>query len=336
MLKNCLQFLLIIFLFGCGNSTSNKEIDMNSLSMKLVKQVDGKVLYREEPFSGKLVKYDSFGNIKFSSLYVNGLKEGKTIYLNEGKITIEVVFDSGMRVGKYLEFYPNQDTMRVGFYSKGKKDSTWTRYFEDGQIESIIRYTNDSMNGKFIIYHQNGHIKTEGEHLDGKEHGRWDFYDSLGRWTNGGNYDNGVIITRITEDPPRAIHKKGSAILSDTFDNGQIKHTYPRKNEKPHGDWIWHYENGQVRKIVHFENGKAQGKVERFYEDGSLKNFETRIDGTRVGETKSFYTSGKLESQGQYEPNGKKDGTWLFYSETGDLVKKIEYRKGKLIKEDVF
>ena len=191
------------------------------------------------------------------------------------------------------------------------------------------------MHGKFVFFHENGQIEMEGEYLNGAEHGRWDFYNTLGRWIQGGNYNKGRIITRITEDPI-GIKKPDSSNRTTSFANGQIKSTSPKKNGKPHGDWIGYYENGQIRRITHFEDGKAQGKVELFYEDGSLKKFDTRLNGKRVGETKSFYKSGQLDYQGQYDSYSEKDGTWLYYSDSGDLARQIDYLRGKLINVVVF
>ncbi len=49
------------------------------------------------------------------------------------------------------------------------------------------------------------------------------------------------------------------------------------------------------------------------------------------GERLFYYSNGVIKDKGFYS-NGKLDGVWMFYDKYGKLDKKIEYKKGKIIK----
>lgn len=296
--------LLAVTILGCNESNkSDKDAYVDSSSHYTV--VDGKLFQGGKPFTGELVKHYKNGSLKYKISYLNG-----------------------QRNGSFQEFYENQAPLRTGHFRRDKRDSIWTRYYANGNLESVVGYKGDSMNGACTSYYENGKLETKGEYRRGKQHGRWDFYDSVGRWVNGGEFEHGKPIFRITEDPTqdKEINARG------IYPNGQLKALSPRKEGKPHGDWIGYYENGQVRRKVHFENGVAQGKVEYFYENGSMKSFHHRVDGKRDGESKTYYENGKLASEGQYI-NGVKDGIWLTYSIDGQVSKREKYADGKVIKE---
>jgi antitoxin component YwqK of YwqJK toxin-antitoxin module len=53
--------------------------------------------------------------------------------------------------------------------------------------------------------------------------------------------------------------------------------------------------------------------------------------GEKQGQFKTFYNSGQVMISGQYI-SGHQDGTWIYYTEKGEISKREFYNKGTLLK----
>ena len=74
-------------------------------------------------------------------------------------------------------------------------------------------------------------------------------------------------------------------------------------NGKPEGEWKLYYDNGQLRMIAGLKAGKLDGEV------------------------KTYSYQGILRSEGRYR-NDRKEGTWVFFDDSGVEVKRKNYRAG--------
>jgi len=80
---------------------------------------------------------------------------------------------------------------------------------------------------------------------------------------------------------------------------------------------------------VELEDLGAKSQTENF-DDGTAK-YEVDIkDGLKHGNYFEYHPSGELKVKGKYK-NDQKDGTWKYYNEDGDLVKRERWKKGELV-----
>jgi len=81
---------------------------------------------------------------------------------------------------------------------------------------------------------------------------------------------------------------------------------YIYENEKK-DEWTYYHENGKVAKSVNYREGKLFQGMQEFYE------------------------SGKLKIKGEYDEDGYRTGSWIYYSEEEQVKEKGKYYKGQKI-----
>ncbi len=92
-------------------------------------------------------------------------------------------------------------------------------------------------------------------------------------------------------------------------------------------------EKGGVKKEIHFfENGKTQieggydklgkrhGTWTSYYEDGAVWSYGKYKNGIQEGENKVYYPNGQVRYGGKWK-NDKQMGDWVFYDESGAIIK---------------
>ena len=69
--------------------------------------------------------------------------------------------------------------MMEGNFIDGKEDGKWTRWYENGQIESEGNYKDGKKDGKWTWWHENGQKWSETNYKDGKQEGQEDCTDGI-------------------------------------------------------------------------------------------------------------------------------------------------------------
>ncbi len=155
-------------------------------------------------------------------------------------------------------------------------------------------------------------------------------------------------------------HKK----VIDTYSNGKVKeeHVYPDKNDKLKYTINEYFENGQIAftgkvdnnkftdlKLNYYENGVLKqvdsiinpcdldfcccdGKVLKYYSNGKLDQTFENKNGVANGDVTLYSndSSGKISSVYNYK-DGKRNGIFKTYYETGKLYKTGTYKNDTLI-----
>jgi antitoxin component YwqK of YwqJK toxin-antitoxin module len=80
---------------------------------------------------------------------------------------------------------------------------------------------------------------------------------------------------------------------------------------------------------------KRPGWTCAFFKSGSPQSLAQIKNGTRVGYEVSFHINGQMESEGFYQKD-KKKGDWLFWNNTGVLIKKINFWNNLVMNEEIF
>ena len=82
------------------------------------------------------------------------------------------------------EYWPNNNKKSEGKRVNGKEDSTWTFWFEKGNISAVINYKEGQIDGKFIYYQSNGAKQQRGTQKDGLYHDSLITYHPNGKMKN--------------------------------------------------------------------------------------------------------------------------------------------------------
>jgi antitoxin component YwqK of YwqJK toxin-antitoxin module len=86
----------------------------------------------------------------------------------------------------------------------------------------------------------------------------------------------------------------------------------------------------------HFANDKPYGVFKNYYDQGdSLESLRVYADDGKTAYTHMFYTTGALQAEGKYVGK-KKDSIWKFYNDLQQMVRKDQYKNGRLDGKSVF
>jgi len=122
-------------------------------------------------------------------------KEKVVVYHDNRQVKSEgMKLNNGERVGKWVYFYKNGNTLKTESYYKGK------------------------LNGFFYSYHQNGKKSVMGEYKNGVKVGNWFVNNEEGEWIIWKNYSkdgklDGDLLFR---------NEKGELELHQTYSNGEL------------------------------------------------------------------------------------------------------------------
>ena len=123
-----------------------------------------KEIFRRGKENGPSFEYDSLGNIIATGEYINGLKDGvwiyqigdhkeegkyidnlkqgewTYIYTNNNQLAFEGDYKNGFEDGKHTYYYLNGQIKEQGKYSLGKKEGTWKKYDDEGNLKITLTY----------------------------------------------------------------------------------------------------------------------------------------------------------------------------------------------------
>lgn len=110
--------------------------------------------------------YEKFTNVPFTGEIDEGLFRGN--------------FINGKREKTWFKYYENGQLNYKGDYKNGKQEGTWVDYSEHGQIKYKIDYKNGKKEGPSVFYRDDGQLRAKGDFRDNKKEGTWVFYKDDG------------------------------------------------------------------------------------------------------------------------------------------------------------
>lgn len=273
--------------------------------------------------------YDPKGNITQKIGYTEGKKNGlRSIYSENGNVLIEEYFRNDVLVGTTKKYHPSgklMETVPLDTLGKGKEHGLGYEYDEeDGRIISVIEY-------------RNGYVASR-ERINRKDkfnqkQGLWkEFYGSMalrqeGRYKN--DKKNGYFKT-YAED--------GNLIETLKYEDGIL---IPDPIELSKLDIKREYHpNAQVKSVGSYNKGVKEGVHREFTLTGEVSGAKiysggkvigegiVDAEGRRQGPWKEYYETGELRSEGGYK-DGAREGDWVFYYQNGKEEQRGTYHKGK-------
>lgn len=232
------------------------------------------------------------------------------------------VASNNLRQGLWKFFNPKTNTLLAeGNFEAGKREGTWTKYYQNGKKAETAEYRDDKLFGLAQYFDTEGALKKQMVYQDSVLVGKYTEYF--------GRAGNPSII-----DPKQIL-------VEGQFENG-----------KRSGEWVTFYELGKYAIREFYVNGLREGPYLEYAPDGSLMAEATYLKGQLNGEYKSYlysfiqevgeYKNGEkigewkryfpetkiLEAEEFYDQNGNKNGDWKYYYESGRLARIEKYKNG--------
>ncbi len=105
-----------------------------------------------------------------------------------------------------------------------------------------------------------------------------------------------------------------------------------RRDDQGRRQGLWQkiYPDGHIRYVGHFWDDKPTGVFKNYYDEGdSLEAIRIYSDDGQSAYAHLFYFTGALMAEGKYVGE-KEDSIWKFYNDIQQLVRKSQYKDGKL------
>lgn len=251
---------------------------------------------------GPTTVYYPTGEVKRNVIFVNGLEDGiAREYSIDGNIitmieyrrgfivdreNINRVDKNGLKQGRWKYFYDNGLVKLEGIYRDDKRNGYFKEYDEKGMLTDIAKYVNDERQEEApelvkldvkTDYYPNGRVKTVASYKGDVLEGIRRDYDTTGRVISSFTYDEGVVVAE--------------GIIDDA--------------------------------------GIKDGPWKEFYADGQLRAEGLYVAGNRIGKWRFYHPDGSLEQEGNYNNQGNAEGLWKWYFANGNVLREEAYRNGK-------
>ncbi len=306
------------------------------------------VTFKNGKIEGSYISYDFVGNKMSEANYKAGKVDGKySSYFQDGKIEEENFYKNGLRNGKWLTYNKKGEVLRTEVYKNDKKEGEWTRTLRN-PIENTISIVKESYkdnkpvgkweerltDGKLKweqtyssptdyvkkYFYPNGKLKEERRVKDRKKNGFSKFYTP-----------EEILLNKINYNEDHIVYKEAY------FENGILESKTNYKYGSINGLFEEYTEEGV--KII-------EGNYKDTYKDGLWKRYDKKkgrlsseitYKNDKENGIAKFYDiqSKRMNLEGHYL-SGKQHGLWKHYDPAGELVKEVEYNKGKKISEKTF
>ena len=195
---------------------------------------------------------------------------------------------NGLKQGYWITYYESGSTKYEGTFKNDKPIGTFTRYYPNRNVQSIMEFEEDGKTAFAKIFYNNGELAAEGSYNNRLKQGEWKYYSFYDRTlTHSENYEKG--------------QKHGVSTVY--YPNGKVSQTILFKNDEKDGVWAQYFETGRLYLKGMFREGKLNG--------GYIQ----------------YHPNGITHIQGIYADD-KRDGEWVLYDEKGEQVVKFDYVMG--------
>ena len=311
---------------------------------------------------GKWLFWDKNGILKEEVKYKEGKRDGLTIYFsNTGKESAKIIYKNDKPWdGEWGTWYFDGSLKESGIYENGVKEGSWKGWFKNGQKKYVLQYQDDLKHGLYTEWGEFGRLTkdieydngiplseylvtydgegyTEINRRNGELSGSWIKWYSNGKkceegvykygkkgglWTGWFKNENKKYQTKYIDGEIDGLYtefdNKGRLIKNINYDNGKILSEYHMLRDN----------SGSIE--FHKKDGVLDGKWTRWYINGNIAEKGNYKNGNGLWE--GWYVSNAKQFNCEYE-NGDKVGTFQEWDVRGELIKKIDYNRGKRIRE---
>lgn len=175
---------------------------------------------------------------ELNKLNKKGNKQGvwKENFDNQPNIDYALItYDNGEKNGELKSFYKNGNIATYLIYKNGKIDGILKNFYPNGELKYSVNYNMGLKDGIQKEFSKEGLLKAEKKYCNGTV---CDYYKLY--------YNNGNLYISVEID----YNKKGDKIekWEVFYENGKLKATGVKKNEKKTGTWEKFTEQGDLIK----------------------------------------------------------------------------------------
>ncbi|MDR1878243.1 MAG: hypothetical protein LBQ64_01610 [Bacteroidales bacterium] len=268
--------------------------------------------------------YTVQGTVQSEISYRAGLRHGlNRIYTNEAIEEYNYEDDTIKGVAQWLSY--SGHVIRTLPYENGKENGLAKLYDTLGNITGTILYQDGYMVKREYIN------RTD---RNGMKQGSWKFF-----WENGNLMLEGYYQNNTKNGFFKYYDVNGSFLKIEKWENDIL--IEDAKETKHLERQVDYHPNGQIRTIAYFYKGTPDGIRREYSPEGAvIKSYMFRDgilmgegivddDGKKQGEWKEFYETGELRATGKYI-DSKPFGKWKYYFENGKIEITGNYtRKGQ-------
>ena len=126
-------------------------------------------------------------------------------------------------------------------------------------------------------------------------------------------------------------YKNNKMIVEQQVEGNQVKIVYLFNDTNSMSGKSETYINGKLFTIIQMKNFLPEGEAKMFYPSGKLLSVSIFKNGKMNGVIKMYYENGKIGAVYNIKDNIQ-DGEAIEYDEDGNVIKKVLYKNGEIIK----
>ncbi len=196
--------------------------------------------------------------------------------------------------GKKQGYWKKKDDKNHLLYEGNFKDDQpvgkFKYYYPNDSVRAILSFKNDGKTAYARLFHMNGKRMAEGKYVNKEQK------DSV--WTY---YD-----------------ELGTLLSKETFKSG-----------KKNGPSYVYLPDGDVSEIRNFVEDVQDGAFIEYFTAKQMKSKAIYVKGVIEGRVAYYYPNGVEVAAGFYK-NGKKNGPWIYKTQSGKISERELYKNGEL------
>ena len=202
--------------------------------------------------------------------------------------------------------------------SNGKKHGYWKKYDLD-TLRYEGHFEHGIPEGEFIYYYHDGNVKTKMTYSNNGQ----DAY-SIMYFNTGKKMAEGKFINK---------KRDGEWITYDGFDHEIAKVNYV--SGKKSGLATYYFPEGGKLEEINYVDGVEDGMYTQYFANSGIKMRGSYENGKFQGIFAFYYPNNVLYNTGSYE-KGLRHGVWTMYDDEGEIIVKVTYNHGDVVKREVF
>jgi antitoxin component YwqK of YwqJK toxin-antitoxin module len=197
--------------------------------------------------------------------------------------------EGGKKQGSWIKYDNDGNIVYEGTFKDDHPVGKFIRYNEDKSVKSILYYSDNGREAAATIFYPNGFIASEGKYIDQMKEGRWKFFS------------RSISDYLICEEEYTGNIRNGPSVKY--YADSTIAEKICYLNGVKSGEWLQYYANGNLFLKSYYSGGMLNGLFEVWYPDG-----------------KPYY-------RGTYM-NNLREGTWLIFNEDETIKYRLDYESG--------
>jgi antitoxin component YwqK of YwqJK toxin-antitoxin module len=262
----------------------------------------------------------------------NGKKNGvATRYDKNGVKFSENTLKDDQLDGMQEFFYKNGEIKSVLYYTNGVVDGECINFYKDERIKKAFFFNKGKKNGTWKTYFYDGQLQSVEQYIDGKPEGKWKYFYHLGKIKYEKEYRNGQPVgTWAYYNHDESINtectcNKEKILIKNYSINGKLERTIFIKNTEKEDKWQTYLEDGIL--VTHFHNAIEENLLKSYDNYASIVNVFP-VNNQNLVKEKIYLKDGNLFYLDE-KINKLLDGKVVEYYKNAYVSRVINYENGK-------